>query len=221
MALFKCKECGIEVSSKAETCPKCGARVAAKSRGCGTALGIIFLGIIISAFLSNFSSRTGIDTSSPPTNSSTASIAQTVPSHEEDIERQSATGEPPKGFRTAKWGSAPSGGLKKLVGPTSDGTSLYVPAPGKKPQPLFDIPVIDESYSYTRGKLYGGSATLSGRASLERMKAALTKDYGTPTFANEQLSIWKWKWPTSKIEVHLWYSAKFDQGTVTFLNNGM
>jgi len=73
MALIKCKECGAEVSSKAETCPKCGARVAAKPMGCGTLIGIIFLGgIIISSFSSIFSSGTGNDktsttTSSPPT----------------------------------------------------------------------------------------------------------------------------------------------------------
>lgn len=80
MALIKCKECGTEVSSKAETCPKCGARVAAKPMGCGTLIGVIFLGgIIISAFSSIFSSSTGNGTSSPPTSSPSASIAQTAP----------------------------------------------------------------------------------------------------------------------------------------------
>ncbi len=42
MALIKCKECGTEVSSKAENCPKCGAKVANKT-GCGTVLGIMLL----------------------------------------------------------------------------------------------------------------------------------------------------------------------------------
>lgn len=77
MALIKCKECGTEVSSKAETCPKCGARVVAKPMGCGTLIGVIFLGgIIISAFSSIFSSGTGSSTSSPPTSLPSAPIAQ-------------------------------------------------------------------------------------------------------------------------------------------------
>lgn len=57
MALIKCKECGSEVSSKADACPKCGARVAAKPMGCGTLIVAIILGlVIISAFSSIFSS---------------------------------------------------------------------------------------------------------------------------------------------------------------------
>ena len=32
MALVNCKECGVEVSSEAESCPKCGARVKPKSK---------------------------------------------------------------------------------------------------------------------------------------------------------------------------------------------
>lgn len=67
MALIKCKECETEVSSKAETCPKCGARVAAKPMGCGTLIGVIFLGgIIISVFSGIFSSGTRNDTTSSP-----------------------------------------------------------------------------------------------------------------------------------------------------------
>lgn len=67
MSLIKCKECGTEVSSKAETCPKCGARVARKPIGCGTVIGIIFLlGIIISVFPNLFSSGTGNGTSPSP-----------------------------------------------------------------------------------------------------------------------------------------------------------
>lgn len=59
MALIKCKECGSEVSSKAETCPKCGARVAPKTMGCGTVVGIVFLGgLIISIFSNMFSPGT-------------------------------------------------------------------------------------------------------------------------------------------------------------------
>lgn len=67
MALIKCKECGTEVSSKAEACPKCGARVAAKQMGCGTIIGIFLLiGIIGYAISSISSSGTKSESSSPP-----------------------------------------------------------------------------------------------------------------------------------------------------------
>jgi len=132
-----------------------------------------------------------------------------------------ATPEPPSGFRTTKWGAPPAGGLKKLMGPTSDGTSMYVPSSGKKPQPLFDIPVAEEAYSYTMGKFFSGSAWLDGQANLEKMKVALSKVYGPPSFANEQSYLWKWKWPAKKTEVHLYYQSKFSRTTVTFLNNGI
>lgn len=80
MALIKCKECGTEVSSKAETCPKCGARIAAKPMGCGTLIGVIFLGgIIISVFSSIFFSGTGSVTSPPSTSSPSTPIANTNP----------------------------------------------------------------------------------------------------------------------------------------------
>ena len=83
MALIKCKECGTEVSSKAETCPKCGARVAAKPMGCGTLIGVIFLGgIIISVFSSIFSSGTGNDTTSTTTSSPSSPVSETISSPE-------------------------------------------------------------------------------------------------------------------------------------------
>jgi len=79
MALIKCKECGSEVSSKAETCPKCGARITAKPMGCGTLIGVLFLGVIIvSVFSSIFSSGSGSATSSPATNASSPSIPPNV-----------------------------------------------------------------------------------------------------------------------------------------------
>jgi hypothetical protein len=45
MALIKCKECGKEVSSKAESCPHCGARVKAKESGCLTVL-LVLIGLV-------------------------------------------------------------------------------------------------------------------------------------------------------------------------------
>ena len=45
MALIKCKECGNEVSDKAENCPECGAKVGPKQYGSGTLI-VAIVGII-------------------------------------------------------------------------------------------------------------------------------------------------------------------------------
>ncbi|MBP7765097.1 MAG: zinc ribbon domain-containing protein [Syntrophaceae bacterium] len=76
MALIKCKECGTEVSSKAESCPKCGARVKAKSIGCGTVIIVIILALIVmAAFNDIFSPKSkSSNTSNPTTQASTASV---------------------------------------------------------------------------------------------------------------------------------------------------
>ena len=69
MALIKCKECGKEVSKKAETCPNCGAPLKKKTTqyGCGT---LILLGIVtfilIGVFSSNDKSTTDTSTTSTP-----------------------------------------------------------------------------------------------------------------------------------------------------------
>lgn len=129
--------------------------------------------------------------------------------------------EPPDGFRTAKWGSAPSSGLKRLTGPTSDGTSLYGLAPGKKHQPFFDTPVTDEDYAYTKRKFYSGSVYIDGQLNLEKLKTALSKVYGQPSFVNEKMKIWAWEWRSRKVKITLSHQEKFARTTVTFSNNGI
>jgi hypothetical protein len=126
---------------------------------------------------------------------------------------------PPTGFRDFKWGSVPRASLKKFSGPTDDGLTLYVPARAKTPAPLFDIPVTEEDYSFSHGKFYSGDAYLDGEINLQKMKAALIKTFGQPSFANESLKMWKW--PKSAVEVHLSYQAKFAKSTVTFVNNSI
>lgn len=55
MALIHCKECGAQISDKAQACPQCGAPVGKKAqattRSGGTYEGIGFLIILISIFL--------------------------------------------------------------------------------------------------------------------------------------------------------------------------
>jgi hypothetical protein len=132
----------------------------------------------------------------------------------------SSAAEPPKGFRNFKWGSAPNASLKKSSDPTSD-ISMYVPASGKTPLPLFDVPVAEEAYSFSKGKFFSGDAWFNGQENFEKVKAALFKAYGQPSFANEEMNLWKWKWAGKQIEVHLSYQAKFSRTTVTFVNNAI
>lgn len=53
MALIKCKECGNEVSTKADKCPNCGAPVKPKQIGCFASLIIIFLVIGLIGIISS------------------------------------------------------------------------------------------------------------------------------------------------------------------------
>lgn len=133
----------------------------------------------------------------------------------------SSAAEPPDGFRNIKWGSSPSASLKKFSGPTSDGITMYVPGSGKAPSPMFKAPVAEEAYSFSNGKFYSGSAWIDGQGNFEKVKAALFKTYGQPSFANEKLYLWKWKWQGNKVEVHLWYESRFSRTTVTFLNDAI
>jgi RNA polymerase subunit RPABC4/transcription elongation factor Spt4 len=58
MALKKCKECGKEISTKADICPHCGANQKRKGVGCGGALLILILIVIIAPQFSECSKKT-------------------------------------------------------------------------------------------------------------------------------------------------------------------
>src|SRR5260370_12422317 len=110
-------------------------------------------------------------------------------------------GEPPAGFRTFKWGSHPRSGLKKITD-TGDGLTMYIPTAAAK-LPLFDLPIAGEDYSFSKGKFYSGEAYLDGEANLQKMKAALTKPFGTPSFLTKSLRLCQRKRPNSHVEVPL------------------
>lgn len=68
MALIKCKDCGNEVSSKAESCPKCGAKVKKKGIGLFGWIGILFLVGVVAAAVAPHggSSSSSTEASSSP-----------------------------------------------------------------------------------------------------------------------------------------------------------
>ena len=57
MALKKCKECGKEVSTKADLCPHCGAKQKRKGIGCGGALLILIVIGVIGSQISEYSQK--------------------------------------------------------------------------------------------------------------------------------------------------------------------
>ena len=54
MAIKQCKECGNDVSTKAEACPKCGAVLKKKTSGCVGCLAIGIIGFIVLTVIGSF-----------------------------------------------------------------------------------------------------------------------------------------------------------------------
>ena len=65
MALKSCKECGKEVSSKADKCPNCGAPVKRKGSSFLSAIGLVFLLLIFIAIVFRSPGGVSMSTSSP------------------------------------------------------------------------------------------------------------------------------------------------------------
>lgn len=74
MALKTCKECGNDVSTKAESCPKCGVVLKKKTAGCAGCLGVMLLGFVILAVISSLTDS-GRESDSRPSGDSTRSEA--------------------------------------------------------------------------------------------------------------------------------------------------
>lgn len=128
--------------------------------------------------------------------------------------------EPPNSFLGVRWGEAPPVQSIKIMGPSGEGTAMYGPNSVKATQ-FLGLQVMEEAYFYNNGKFYSGSVWLEGQENFARMKAALFKKYGYPTFTNDKLFIWKWQWPERKIEVQLNYQAKNSRATVSYTNSGI
>lgn len=69
MAMTKCRECGAQISTKAEACPSCGAKRKSNS-GCGTLIGTAVLVLVALAFIGQCSSNTSPTTSGASTSAS-------------------------------------------------------------------------------------------------------------------------------------------------------
>ncbi|MBI4461188.1 MAG: hypothetical protein HY648_14165 [Acidobacteria bacterium] len=132
-----------------------------------------------------------------------------------------ATGKAPAEFRGIKWGGTTTNNktIKRLSGPTGADKLEVWTATTKQPALFLGIPVAEEAYLLTRGKLFSGQLFIDTEANFGKVKDELTKLYGKPDFANESLKLYKWKWPSEKFEISISYQAKFKRTTVTFTND--
>jgi hypothetical protein len=130
-----------------------------------------------------------------------------------------ANGVTPAGFKDFKWGAPPNKSLKLYMPSTDEGVTMYVPVSSKRPEPLFDIPIAEEAYGFVHGKFYQGNAYIDGAANLQKMRNALVTEFGNPSFTNDKLKIWRWKWPKKGVDIQLFYEEKFARTTVTFTNS--
>lgn len=73
MAMTKCKECGNEISTKADACPNCGAKQV-RTSGCAKVV-LIFLGFIVFVAVIGQCNRDQSSTTSTPASSSTPAAA--------------------------------------------------------------------------------------------------------------------------------------------------
>lgn len=88
MALTKCKECGKEVSTKAESCPQCGA-VIKKKTGC---LGYVGGGLLVLFTIGMISSLINVGSQrSKPTTSSVPQVSAPQPSKQDEPSKQNVT----------------------------------------------------------------------------------------------------------------------------------
>lgn len=76
MAMTKCKECGNEISTKADACPKCGAKQV-RTSGCAKVV-LLFFGLIFFFAILGQCSRNG-DDGTPAASTTTSAAPATVP----------------------------------------------------------------------------------------------------------------------------------------------
>jgi hypothetical protein len=124
----------------------------------------------------------------------------------------------PKGFRDLTWGTSPGKQMKSIPAPIGTDMAMYKPSQGRAMPPLFQVPVADEEYSFSKGRFFSASAWIDGKANFAKIEAALIKRYGQPSVTDERKKIRIWKWPDSPVEVRLGYDEKYSRATVTYVN---
>ena len=132
MALKKCRECGAEISSKAETCPSCGARNKRKPNKPLGCLAVVLLGIGIIWMAVDGVSAGSSSSGSSGSNTITAKVNETVTT--EDFEITVTSIKKLKKVGNEYFNSEPaSGGIYLAITYTYKNIS-------EKPMGMFDTP---------------------------------------------------------------------------------
>lgn len=123
------------------------------------------------------------------------------------------TSRPPTGAHGLRWGAAVPKGWKQVSTTTKDGLSTFS---NPEPAPSWEgIEVRGEALQFEHGKLYSGLLFFSGEPTLERLRTALVRIYGKPTFVNAAMPLYKWHWPTAKTTIILSFSKARAEGMLT------
>lgn len=123
------------------------------------------------------------------------------------------TAAPPSGVRGLRWGSSVPKGWKQVSTTTRDGISTFSnPNPAA---PWEGIEIRSEALQFEYGKLYSGLLFFTGESTLERLRTALVRLYGKPTFSNPAMPLYKWHWPRAKITIMLSFTKTRAEGMLT------
>lgn len=155
MAIVKCKECGHEISTKAEACPQCGAKRKPSSMGCGGLIVVIFLAFVI---LTTIGIVVGPgDQPSGAVRSTSPAVVLTKYAHETVNIRQAQSADSPAVGRLVRGDAVQFGSVSGEWGRLIDGRGfVYLPVLENEPVPAFEI----VSSSWVRDPDFGGSGSV-------------------------------------------------------------
>jgi len=71
--------------------------------------------------------------------------------------------------------------------------------------PIFGVPVSEQVFEWSNQKFWMGEVFIYDYHAddLAKLRDALVNRYGKPTFANEQVHMTRWAWPSKKLEIVL------------------
>jgi hypothetical protein len=129
-----------------------------------------------------------------------------------------ATGKPPSDFRGIQWGGAPAGPIQPIGAPSGE-EKLETWKNNKKPPPVLGVPVAEELYLFSKGKLYGGMLFFDTQKNFLTLKDKLVKLYGTPDVSDDGVPIYRWKWILEEINMYITYQGASERTTISFVND--
>lgn len=134
---------------------------------------------------------------------------------------------PPEAFRSIKWGSplpskeklqksvlkgcASIVEQKRFTASAScshmhiDRDSMDLYAQRVNVPPIFGVPVSEQLLTWSGRKFWSGTIYIHGfkEADLAKLRAALTAEYGPPTFSDDKVHLSRWTWADKKIDISL------------------